>query len=141
MPKKYEQTFTVDRSKWLNSHTFLEHESVLYAKKGKQEMMCCLGFVCNQLGIPKKDLIDWGHPDGLADKWDIPYLLKSTTTNFTEVGKKIIWSDSELASDAIDINDDESISLKEKERKLKLLFNQHGLNIKFVGKYPKDSKK
>ena len=119
MKTKYIQTFIVDTAKWKHSHSFPAHNTYLYDKKGKQEMMCCLGFVCNQLGIPKKDLKNCLNPSNLSSEWDIPYLLKSLDHH------------SELATEAILINDSPKISVADKKRKLQKVFNSYDLNIKF----------
>ena len=37
--------------------------------------MCCLGFRCEQMGIPKKDLLGLSSPEDLSDDWDIPDLV------------------------------------------------------------------
>lgn len=128
---KYKQTFTIDRSKWRHSHNPLTWNNkwcstatYLYTENdSKQEAMCCLGFVCNQLGIPKDDLYQNTDPMDLAYDWNIPYLLKG-------------FGNSKLTSKAININDSTEYPPKEKERLLKKLFNEHGLGIRFIGEYP-----
>jgi len=119
MKKKYIQTFIVDTAKWKHSHSFTNYITQLYDKDGKQEMICCLGFVCNQLGIPKKDLKHCLNPTNLSSKWDIPYLLKSVDYH------------SELTREAILINDNYKIPVADKKRRLKKLFNSYDLDIKF----------
>jgi hypothetical protein len=118
MKKTYTQTFIVDTAKWKHSHSFTSLSSYLYRKEGKQEMMCCLGFVCNQLGIPKKYLLNKCAPGRLANSWSIPYLLNE-------------GFDAELTTNAIHINDSDHIPVAKKKRMLKELFNKHGLDIKF----------
>jgi hypothetical protein len=39
------------------------------------------------------------------------------------------------------INDNENTTLKQKETKLKNLFNSHGLDIQFINEYPKQNEK
>jgi hypothetical protein len=119
MKTKYIQTFIVDTAKWKHSHSFPTHDTQLYDKDGKQEMMCCLGFVCNQLGIPKKDLKHRAHPYTLSAEWTIPYLLKNNGFG------------SALTTKAIGINDDKMVSVADKKRRLKKLFNSYDLDIKF----------
>jgi hypothetical protein len=119
MKKKYIQTFIVDTAKWKHSHSFTNYITQLYDKDGKQEMICCLGFVCNQLGIPKKDLKHRAHPYTLSSEWTIPYLLEDNGFS------------TELTKRAISINDSEKVSVADKKRKLKKLFNSYDLDIKF----------
>jgi hypothetical protein len=123
--KEFEQTFTIDRSKWKNRRTFTDSNllTCLYSKDEKGRVqMCCLGFVCNQLGIPKRDLDKKRVPNNLCDDWDIPYLLNGRI-NTT------------LAMDAISINDSSRSSSSKKEVLLKKLFNSYNLDLKFVGEY------
>lgn len=123
--KEFEQTFIIDRSKWKNKKTFTDSGNLTYLyrkdEKGRVQM-CCLGFVCNQLGIPKRSLNEKEVPDELAKIWDIPYLVKDSL-NTT------------LTREAIRINDSPLISLSDKEVKLKELFNRYNLDLEFVGKY------
>ena len=133
---KYAQTFIVDRSTWNNSHTFVRSNPYLYSEsRAGEERLCCLGFVCHQLGIPVKDFKYKGFPSDLKNEWDIPYLLKGSIYK----GKKY-WSNSDLTNKAVKINDSLAVPFKEKEKMLKELFNKHKLDIKFVGKYPEGSK-
>lgn len=120
---KYIQTFVVDRTKWKNSHTFLGRGAALL--DGRNGSMCCLGFVCEQLGVKRNDLEDKTTPYRLKKDWDIPYLL-------TKEGME-----TPLTFHAITINDEPHIPPKVKEKRLKELFNQHELDIRFVGKSPK----
>lgn len=132
--KEFEQTFIVDRALWKNSHTFPGTSSELLTQtEDGLQTMCCLGFVCNQLGIPKQDLLYRSTPLCLEGRWTIPYLIMEKRSKMGED----YWTDSELSDDAIQINDDNSIAPKDKEKKLKELFAKHNLGIKFIGKYVK----
>jgi hypothetical protein len=122
MSKNYEHIFVVDRAKWKNSHTFNDRNPCLLNPANNS--MCCLGFVCHQLGVKKSDLKHISVPQSLGANWDIPYLLN----------KK--GFDSKLTREAVEINDNPTISPKEKEKELKKLFKKHNLGIKFIGKAP-----
>lgn len=88
--------------------------------------MCCLGFRCQQMGIPKKDLLNIASPNGLKD-WDIPDLL--TTSPFGTV------INSKFTMEAIRINDKADISSKEREKQIKEHFAKRNIIVVFTGKY------
>lgn len=108
--------FKVIRAKWLRGS-----DSELLDENGK---MCCLGFVCSQLGISK---------ELLQDK-DNPYEIKLLLPYLTDYYHSMIV-DSSLSKEAIQINDDVNISDSIRESKLIKLFKQYGLSIKFEGYY------
>ena len=84
--------------------------------------MCCLGFRCHQMGIPKKDLLGISSPEDLSDDWDIPDLvnLKGNDTSFTD--------------QAIRINDmGQEQNTREKE--ITEHFATIGVTVEFTGKY------
>lgn len=83
--------------------------------------MCCLGFRCHQMGIPKKDLLGISSPEDLSDDWDIPDLVNGCDdTSFTD--------------QAIRINDiDQEQNTREKE--IKKHFATIGVTVEFTGKY------
>lgn len=121
--KTFEQTFIIDRSKWKNRDTFRDNHTYLYNKDEKGRVqMCCLGFVCNQLGIPKRDLDNHLVPLNLYHTWDIPYLTQGCTHT-------------RLSMQALKINDSRMIKSSEREGLLKELFNSHNLDLEFVGEY------
>lgn len=122
---QFEQTFIIDRAIWHNAGTFKRYETSLLSVDKGQERMCCLGFVCNQLGIPKEDLLNKRTPAVVGNKWNIPYLLDPNGYHL------------ELSRYAMNVNDDSSITASEREIWLKKLFNEYNLDIKFIGRAPK----
>lgn len=127
--------FVIDRSKWRcgnygpNAVGFGDTELL-----NEEGYMCCLGQIACQLKWPKEVIRYQGEPSecDIEDK----KVNKSILTR--EIGgySKII-ANSEFANEAIDINDNEDTTVKEKEKALKELAKEHGLKIKFVGKATK----
>ena len=123
----------VDRSAWVcggSSELLAEAlgPSGLLNEKG---FMCCLGHVCHNSGFGKDQLLDRGFPSELLNKGDfldIPGLAYIDTWN--------CGTDSDFVETAVDINDSTTLSPKEREKELKALFKEHGMKLKFVGKYP-----
>lgn len=109
----------INRAKWrTGAHSIVPsyrtgkgHTALL----NKEGYMCCLGFRCEQMGIPKKDLLDKSGPVDLSNDWDIPDLLNpiGTSTSFTQ--------------QAIRINDYSCYISKEREEKIKEHFATIGI--------------
>lgn len=117
----------IDRSKWRTGGESPSKTGKGYTQLlNKQGFMCCLGFRCNQMGIPKKDLLGNHIPEHLKGLYDIPDLIEE------DEGK---WSDTAFTQEAININDDESITSTEREKSIKEHFATIGVTVKFVGKY------
>jgi len=90
--------------------------------------MCCLGFMCIQSGLDKKDLLGWGEPGELNK--EIPNLNKFIPSD--EYDNEGYYINSHLSNAAITINDDNKTSITEKMTKLTNLFGEHGIIIKFI---------
>ena len=89
----------------------------------KEGYMCCLGFRCEQMGIPKENLFDRANPFELSDKWDIPDLLND------------IGNQTPFTREAIRINDNISYTPEYREEKITEHFATIGVTVKFTGKY------
>lgn len=117
------KTITIDRSKWNRGggkySKILGVTSLLSPKGG----MCCLGFICNQAGVPKEHMLNKEMPGRVHHK-RVPRCLVSNKMN------------SDLAIDASTINDYEDMAENTREAKIKKLFADH-FNIVFVGKTPR----
>lgn len=125
----------IDRSKWRTGgdHNFFKSIQSMTGKGDTQLLndqgfMCCLGFRCHQMGVPKKELLNMATPDCLND-WDIPDLLTTSP-----LGTVI---DSKFTTEAIRINDNPDISSKEREKQIKEHFATIGVTVEFTGKYKK----
>ena len=118
----------INRAKWRTGQDPIDidfstgkGDTLLLNKEG---FMCCLGFRCHQMGIPKKDLLNVATPDSIATHWDIPDLLDSRgNTKFT--------------NEAIGINDDGSLTSEEREIAITKHFVTIGVTVEFKGKYVK----
>lgn len=142
--KKLAHAFTVDRSKWGEAHTIskwgeahtiqvFNQGSGLYNKR--TGLMCCLGHICKSLGVPKTRLAPKGYPSStnLSDS-SIERLL---SVGLIDDGGR----SSQLSYKAADINDDSTITTRQRERKLKTLFAKYDIALTFTGKLPKPPKK
>lgn len=125
--------FTIDRSKWLRG---LGSERFTYLRTPEGNM-CCLGFVCIQLGVHPADIlnhripisvVDPGGSHGLSGEPPEPMVGVLLRPGFPK------WAQTDLTREAVDINDDDTISNHERERHLRYLFKKHGHTIVFKGK-------
>lgn len=119
----------IDRAKWrtggnpiLNPNYTGEGSTHLLNDQG---YMCCLGFRCEQMGIPEQHLLNVGMPSGLYNLYDIPDLINESGKN------------SEFAVQAVRINDDPSLSTKEREKAITEHFKKIGVIVEFKGRYKK----
>lgn len=92
--------------------------------------MCCLGFFCNQSGIPKTKLLDNGDPEDIADKIQEKKLIKKIPILFN-------GSNTTITKAAIKINDSRTMRVSTKETKLKKLFKKVKVLFIFKGNYTK----
>ena len=115
--KKDVKEFTVKRKNWYRGKG--SDESCLITADNKK---CCLGFYALSCGLKKSDILKVRTPGevDLSDKKWITFLL--------EVG-----TDSVECDEAMEINDDQNISDKKREKLLKKLFKNQGIKIKFKG--------
>lgn len=119
----------IDRSKWRTGEgSFSETGKGDTLLLNKQGFMCCLGFRCNQMGIPKKDLLNKGMPEDLADLYNIPNLIE---------GDDEFWADTEFTNAAIRLNDSRMLKPKEREKAIKEHFATIGVTVQFKGRYVK----
>lgn len=112
----------INRKKWkTGSHGFGKTNLL----NSDSRMMCCLGFRCEQMGIPKKDLEDKFYPSSLSREYTIPGLINSKGCN------------TKFANKAIEINDNSNITSEVREKRLIALFKKVNIIVEFEGKYVK----
>jgi hypothetical protein len=126
--KKYK--VVIDRSKWRTGSTYdsYKNDEVCHSTGlgdtsllNKEGFKCCLGFMTQQ--ITRRKISDIADPSDCP--FSVPYLNKL---------KDDCRMNTDLASRAIEINDDESTTLPEKESALKELFKDTPISLRFKGK-------
>ena len=119
--------FVVYRNNW--RHGGCNHQkhgfTSLLNNKGYR---CCLGFVCQQLGVSDEGLMDIGTPRCINDNEQ--NLLKGVLFFY--------GLNNMLAFNAVIENDNKHLSNSERERRLTALFKEHGHELVFEGEYPDD---
>lgn len=124
------KTFIIDRS-ILRCGGTAGHGPGVTSLLNKEGFMCCLGQIGLQCGVPKEELLSKAEPRCISNEHGerIKFLLeysRITTQNHNSV----------LAKEAMEIND-YGISFRQRESRLKKLFDKYGYEIQFVGKYQK----
>jgi hypothetical protein len=122
MPKK--DYLIIDRSKWRQGSQASDDAGLTQLLNSKG-MMCCLGFRCEQMGIPREELLTETYPEDLSENWDIPGLLAENGCHTF------------LTCEAIKINDNSKITNEKRETLLTELFKTDNIIVEFKGKYPK----
>lgn len=133
MKRKY----TVDRSTWRCGGRGQDPKSrhgegmtLLYNPDDK--LMCCLGHVSLQLDCPLATLVNQGTPKMAAQAYVSAAERMRGILISDDAGRSI---HNTLASVAMDINDDGSLSTDEREAKLIAHFADHDYELEFTGEY------
>ncbi len=117
----------IDRAKWRTGGWYYKSKTGIGNTYllNPQSFMCCLGFRCHQMGIPKEDLLLNPCPTSLSKDWNIPDLLTSRGNN------------SAFTVKAMKINDNSDITSEEREKQITEHFATIGVTVEFKGKYVK----
>lgn len=116
---------TINRAKWARGG--YNGDSMLLNSKGN---MCCLGFACRVVGIPANKLKGIGTPQTVTGVKALTGKL-GKMVEAPSYAKSIVNSDDTDA--AVGVNDDDKISDKMREYKLKPILKKLGFAAKFVG--------
>lgn len=119
--------FTINRSNWrcgsIGPHLHGKGETCMLNQFGQ---MCCLGHIGRQLGYTPVKMLKKSDPADVPDETSDDILRKKLEG---------VWKNTELAEEAISINDDESLTDEVREEALIALFAAHGHEIEFTGSY------
>jgi hypothetical protein len=94
----------------------------------EQGFMCCLGQVALQCGLKREDIFKRNEPRDTK-------IMCNYLTSLVEREDSIVLENSALAVLAMNINDDQMFSHKEREQKLKELFSENNIDLQFVGTF------
>lgn len=130
--KEKRKVVTIRRSKWSAAQRLAKWNKAQAKAMGDKDeycdvdpallssengMKCCLGFVCQAVGVRVKDMVDVGMPSTLLGKLTSP------------LPEWLI----DIENQAQTINDDGDITDRERESKLKKLFREKSpIDLKFV---------
>ena len=114
--------FTIDRGRWVHGRNedILGDTSLL----NEEGNMCCLGFYSKVCGATNSSMLSADNPHDLGV--EIPLM-----------GKPYPLNDSDFMDNCIIINDSSGMDKRDREKGLKAAFKEHGVKVKFVGRYPK----
>lgn len=132
---------TIDRSKWRTGD-----EGQFATGKGPTQLRntqgfkCCLGFICRTIQ-PRTKITNCSYPytTGVA----VP-LLTEPNPDYKGLEYEYAFLHSDLSREAAAINDNEELTLRQKEKALKALFKDTPIALEFVGEptpYHRQSKK
>jgi len=124
MPRK---KIIINRSKWrTGDHGENATGKGMTQLINKQGYKCCLGFIAQQAG-PRQALTDKCEPNG----------CQRPIVGLTCIDEYNDFDNSELANDAMSVNDDEDTTPRQKEKKLRTLFKDSPYQLVFEGEYTK----
>jgi len=118
----------IDRANWRTGGDFAanavgQHGSGATLLRNTLGYCCCLGFITTQ-AHPDLNILGISEPDGC--RTEIEGLTRYCAGE---------WQNTQLAGDAMTINDNEYISFAERERRLRELFEDSPYELEFVGEY------
>lgn len=128
--------YTIDVDKWRCGWTGENQigNGNVRMLNGRGEM-CCLGQISCQMGVDSELMLDTVDPEDVAEaiknkgsRVSQEYLTHNPLIKYPRLG---VIRNSKLASDAMDINDDDKISTKERAKRLKALFLKKGIKLRF----------
>ena len=129
----------IDRSKWRTGQNIFNEDKQRTSGMGETQLhnrygyQCCLGFFCNQAGIPENELIEVGEPQGIES---ISHYIKENDAMKILVRKyKSAYVNTLFTKRAISINDGHRFDRKKREEKIKEHFGSVGINVVFKGRY------
>lgn len=128
------QQLIIDRKKWRTGGDSVELRRLkgptsLYNDMGYS---CCLGFYCRKIGgIRNNVLLDVGSPENLNIK-DFTKIELLVSRN----SRDEVYDGSVFSQEAIDINDDDSLSNEEREADIIEHFKKVDIEVIFKNKYP-----
>ena len=123
--------YTIDRRTWIRG--IKSSESLLL--RSKDGMQCCLGFICEQMGVKREAMLDVSSPHGLFGI--IPTMEFSLATIPQEMRvlvtvDDVVITNTLLTMKAMQINDSTSMDDSEREADLKALFAKHDIELVFI---------
>ena len=115
------KNLTVRRSNWTGrkeNRNYPMSPSSLLVNEGSRfdGEMCCLGFLCKAMGVPKKVMTGMPFPAHLRDDFDIEFNSIYPTINAFDIAK---------------VNDDRDLTQAEREEKLIELFAESDIKLTF----------
>lgn len=121
------ETLTIDVSKWRTGGVDVRNPNTTGVGPvrllNKYGYMCCLGFECIRLGTTLDEIKYKCSPDMVITKADISELVHLSDYGNTE---------KEFSLKAIQINDDDSITLSERKEKISSHFSTIGVKVEFI---------
>ena len=108
-----------------------------------QGYMCCLGMMCEQIGLPRQALLDVSQPHDMdiddPDLNNYPELstlvFQRKTINENEPLEEFYLKGTSFAFNAMKINDDGTISSEQREEAITMHFATRGIAVEFINDY------
>lgn len=140
--KKPQLKLVIPREQWSCAGVERHNGSLMLHDSGPLEgRMCCLGHLCLAVGVPRDDLVEepspcdviYNHFPGSPETAEKARRINRKVQMFEETK----WGGldtNRFVQKAIDHNDDESISARQREKRLIALFAEQGVKLRFTGK-------
>ena len=138
---KVKKSFDINRRTWLNGTWIaagVAHESMLFSPDVRG--MCCLGVYAEACGVSPRKMS--GHGDYSDSEIWAPYRIPENSSLRKLMSPPANAEDeycntSKTHGSLVTINDNEEMSLEQREKKIQKTFKTVGVTVKFTGTYPK----
>lgn len=136
MPKIRPVKLVIDRSKWLTGYVLansaeIGSSTLLDEPSG---MMCCLGFAARKVGFKPQEIVNVAMPDSINN--DRIETMSQRAFDFCSYDNKYPEGDVPGFNDIAELNDDSSLTNRQREKAIASSLAKHGFNVTFIGKYP-----
>lgn len=125
----------IDATKWRCGGSSYDNRPNCVLGSGRTRLLnedgyqCCLGFIAEQSGVPKSNLMQTD-PESLS--WNANIKIDKLVSRDKNVSNKLYqMRNTKLANEAISINDNTTITISTKTARLRKLFAAHGIKLKF----------
>lgn len=125
------EKLTINRKKWFRGRG--SDQSALRCRDGRQ---CCLGFLGSACGFTARDLNDVGLPEATCEPAGHARMWPKGVVELWDgrsMGHLAGWADTQWTSEAVEINDDESIVDAVREELLIQHFAKISIELTFRG--------
>lgn len=137
------QKLIIDRARWRTGGHETLGDSVITGigqtrLLNKEGYMCCLGFACEQSGVPKDALLNKASPSCISEESEeFTHGYDKALLNSKLLSQNVegFFRNSDLSDSAMNINDSISLTIEKREFEIKELFSKNGIEVEFINEY------
>ncbi len=129
----------IDRARWRTGGDNIPNTGIGKTRLLNEEgYMCCLGFACEQSGVPKDVILDKASPSCISEEseeFTHEYDEALLNSRLLSQNVKGFFINSDLSETAMNINDSISLTIERREFEIEELFGGYGIKVEFINEY------